>query len=367
MWNKLTELARDQSNRRLLLALLISVFLHYILFGKLDLSLPSTNQDIQVIDARLQISHANAQKLDQTNLSPNVVKPKKVKPKQEKLKKEAPNLTKVNEEKSAEPSSPQPASETLPENPVPEASVDSSPPLDEPEPVNEELPIETGLVINENAYKYVETHFDVRTKVDGPIQGKATAVFNAIDNEHYKLNFLIEVDGVVAFLIPNLLQTSDGQITKSGLQPNNYMYQFGNKLDKNRKAIFDWQAKTLQMISNNETKTESLVDGTQDVISFMYQFMYVAPLQKMELNITNGKKLREYDYAFEGEENINTPFGEIKTYHIAHTGSDNDEKIELWLAEDYQYIPVKIRKIDKEGRMYEFTANRINTNHPLLP
>ena len=373
MWNKLTELARDQSNRRLLLALLISVFLHFILFGRLDLSLPSTNQDMQVINARIQISQVNAQKLDQTNLPSKVVKPKKEKPKHEKLKKEAPKLTKVNEENSAEPSSPQPAPETQPvpetqpEIPVPEDTVASTSPPDEPEPVSEELPIDTGLVINENAYKYVETYFDVRTKIDGPIQGKATAVFNALDNEHYKLNFLIEVDGVVAFLIPNLLQTSDGQITKSGLQPNNYLYQFGNKLDKNRKAIFDWQAKTLQMISNNETKTESLVEGTQDVISFMYQFMYVAPLQKMELNITNGKKLREYDYAFEGEENINTPFGEIKTYHIAHTGSDNDEKIELWLAEDYQYIPVKIRKIDKEGRMYEFTANRINTNHPLLP
>jgi hypothetical protein len=95
--------------------------------------------------------------------------------------------------------------------------------------------------------------------------------------------------------------------------------------------------------------------------------MYVAPLQKMELNITNGKKLREYDYDFEGEENINMPFGEIKTYHIAHTGSDTDEKIELWLAVDYQDIPVKIRKIDKEGKMYEFTANRINTVRPLLP
>jgi hypothetical protein len=367
MWNKFTELAQDQSYRRLLLALLISVFLHFILFGGFDLSLPLINKDMHVIEARIQMPQANARKVDQTNLSPDVVKPKSAKPKREKFKKEASIVTKVSEEKFAEPSSLQTATEPPSEETAPEDTVASPPTLDEPEPVNEELPIDTGLLINENAYKYVETYFDVRTKVDGPIQGKATAIFNAIDNEHYKLNFLIEVDGVVAFFIPNLMQTSEGQITKSGLQPNNYLYQFGNKLDKNRKAIFDWQAKTLQMISSNETKTESLVDGTQDVISFMYQFMYVAPLQKMELNITNGKKLREYDYAFEGEENINTPFGEIKTYHIAHTGSDTDEKIELWLALDYQDIPVKIRKIDKEGKMYEFTANRINTERPFLP
>jgi hypothetical protein len=350
-----------------LLALLISVFLHFILFGGFDLSLPSTNQNLHVIDARIQTQEVNAQKVNQTKLTPNKVNLRKVKQKHEELKKEAPKVTTINEEKSAEPLKPQIAPEPPPQNTATEESVASSSALDQPVPVNEELPIDTSLEINENAYKYVETYFDVRTKIDGPIQGKATAVFNAIDNEHYKLNFLIEADGVIAFLIPNLTQTSDGQITKSGLQPNNYLYQFGNKLDKNRKAIFDWQAKTVQMISNNETKIEPLVDGTQDVISFMYQFMYVAPLQKMELNITNGKKLREYDYAFEGEENINTPFGEIKTYHIAHTGSDTDEKIELWLAVDYQDIPVKIRKIDKEGKMYEFTANRINTVRPLLP
>ena len=86
----------------------------------------------------------------------------------------------------------------------------------------------------------------------------------------------------------------------------------------------------------------------------------------MQLNITNGKNLREYDYAFEGEENLKSSFGELKTYHIAHTGTDTDEKLELWLAVDYQNIPVKIRKIEKDGKMYEFTVTRVVTTRPSL-
>jgi hypothetical protein len=47
-----------------------------------------------------------------------------------------------------------------------------------------------------------------------------------------------------------------------------------------------------------------------------------------------------------------------------HTGNDADEKTELWLAIDYQHIPVKIVKTEKEGRYYEFIATRISTTRP---
>jgi hypothetical protein len=98
----------------------------------------------------------------------------------------------------------------------------------------------------------------------------------------------------------------------------------------------------------------------------MYQFMYVAPLQKMQIYIATGKKLTTYDYSFEGEENINTTLGELKAIHITHSGNDADEKAELWLAIDYQYVPVKIRKIDKNGKVVEMVATRINTNRPVV-
>jgi hypothetical protein len=85
----------------------------------------------------------------------------------------------------------------------------------------------------------------------------------------------------------------------------------------------------------------------------------------MQIPIVNGKSLRTYDYSFEGEEVIPLPMGAVNTIHIQHSNNENEEKIELWLAMDYQYLPVKILKIDKNGKIYEFTASRISKERPL--
>jgi len=106
------------------------------------------------------------------------------------------------------------------------------------------------------------------------------------------------------------------------------------------------------------------VEGTQDLLSFMYQFMFVPPLQTMQLSITNGRKLGVYDYSFEGEEIIATKMGNLNTIHILRSADEGDEKTELWLALDYQYVPVKIRKTEKEGKVYELLVTSLKTENP---
>jgi hypothetical protein len=145
---------------------------------------------------------------------------------------------------------------------------------------------------------------------------------------------------------------------------DNYLYQYGNKSNKTYAAKFNWQTKTVNLITSQGTKTAEIEEGAQDLLSFMYQFMFLAPLERMQISIATGKKLTSYTYSFSGEENINTPLGEIKTIHIFHESENSDEKTELWLALDYEYLPVKIRKTEKKGRVYELVANRIRTTPP---
>jgi hypothetical protein len=221
-------------------------------------------------------------------------------------------------------------------------------------------------VINENAYQYIETDFDVRTKIDGSAVGKAKITYNLLDGSHYQLKWLTEGRGLAALLFPDLLQTSEGLLIKTGLQPSQYLYQFGNKADKTRTANFDWLNKIITLQTAKSTQMVNLGEGTQDMLSFMYQFMFVAPLQAMQISITTGKKLAIYDYSFEGEVNITSALGELKTMHIVHSGAESDDKTELWLALDYQYVPVKIRKIEKNGNVVEMLATRINTNRPTI-
>ncbi len=361
MWSKLAKIAQDTSYKRPAVALIVSILLHVFLLGGLNSSLPNLKNEMHVIEARIQIPKAVVKKVE-TPKSEEIVAPEPV----EDTPKEA--LPEANADAPSEPIpeliAEAPVNEVVdaPRIPNPEPPITPSSENSEQAPLEQGQPVDAGLVINENAYQFVETNFDVRTKINGSAEGKATITYNQIDANHYQLKWLTEGSGVVALFLPDLLQTSEGLLTKSGLQPLSYLYQFGNKADKNRIVNFDWQNKKVTTQTSKGVKTEDLPESTQDILSFMYHFMYVEPLHKMEIQIANGKKLVTYDYSFEGEEAISTSIGELKVIHIVHSGIDSDERTELWLAVDYQYIPIKIRKVEKNGDVVEMVATRINTN-----
>lgn len=371
MWNNLKKLIQDSSYKRLVLALCVSIILHSLLFGGFDLKLPTFKKEMHTIQARIQMPKMVQKPVELAKEEKPIAPSVKPKP-----------AIKVANKPVAAPEINDNAALTEPNTQATDMPAETDPVVvepqkSEPEPTHPEdkkpedankdpQPEDIGLVINENAYQYVETDFDVRTKIDGNAEGTAKITFNLIDGKQYQLKSLMEPRGLAALFIGNLLQTSEGTLTKTGLQPLNYLYQFGDKADKTYTAKFDWANKKVVMHSAKGDKIEDLPEDGQDLLSFMYQFMYVAPLQTMQINITNGKKMASYDYSFDGEENINIALGEIKTMHLSHSAVDTDEKVDIWLATDYQYIPVKIRKLDKNGRVYEMVATRINTNRPTI-
>ena len=377
MLNKLTKLIQNPSTKRLALAIVVSAVLHAYLVGGLDISLPKDKPELHSIEARLQmpkVVKAVKEKTQENIAKETKIKEKKTQP--EPVTEPLPQVVNQELTPDPEPSIPESKPEELPEvsdsnstaidqTTIPEPQEASQAETSDPAEI-EPQPIDTGLVINENAYQYVETDFNVRTEIDGVTEGSAKIVFSLTDGNQYQLTSVIEPHGLAAMFISNLLQTSAGQLTKSGLQPESYLYQYGDKADKTYTAKFDWQNKTVSLTTAKGTKKEQIEDGTQDLLSFMYQFMYVAPLQRMQISIATGKKLTNYDYSFAGEENINIPLGEIKTIHIFHENENADEKTDLWLALDYQYVPVKIRKTEKNGKIYELAATWINTARPVV-
>jgi hypothetical protein len=366
MWNNDEQFIRDGSTKKLVLAIVVSAVLHAYLVGSFDLYLPTLKQKNQAIEARLQASKMTKKVVVREEIFNN-----KLAQSPQTVPASMPQPEIIGDSETI--LEPLPAefnstnfqaitSESNPQN-IQQSDLVASPEASDevgtaPQAVDEDL------VINENAYPYVETNFDVRTQIDGATEGSAKIVFNVIDGKQYQLTSLIKPDGLAALIVSDLLQTSSGQLTKRGLQPDNYLYQYGNKSNKTYAAKFNWQTKTVNLITSQGTKTAEIEEGAQDLLSFMYQFMFVAPLERMQISIATGKKLTSYTYSFSGEENINTPLGEIKTIHIFHESENSDEKTELWLALDYEYLPVKIRKTEKKGRVYELVANRIRTTPP---
>jgi len=357
------------SYRRLAVALCLSFFLHLFLLGKLGFDLPDINEAPHFIEAQLVSA-----------------KPVPARPAPAKVEAK-PVVKKAVSKKSSPKQVQQPAQEAPEANPeIPAAELAPS----EPSPVGDATPIsdafakppeliksdaeenqaeDAGLIINPNAYQYVETEFDVRTdvkaKIDSSPAGKAKMVYELLPNgEQYQLKSLMQAKGLTALIIPDLLQTSDGSLSSTGLQPQHYLYQFGNKKNKTRSADFDWESKKLNLQNAKGNQELPLTEGTQDILSFMYQFMFVAPLQNMQLNLTDGRKLNTYNYSFEGEETIATKMGSLTTVHLLRGDAEGEEKTELWLALDYQYVPVKIRKTEKEGKVYELLVTSLKTEKP---
>lgn len=210
------------------------------------------------------------------------------------------------------------------------------------------------------AYTHVETEFEVKRGIDASAVGVTKIVFNIEANGHYSIVSTTQAKGLVSLFFGNLSQKSEGTVTEHGLKPDFYAYQYGNDKKKSQTANFDWINNVLHMHTHKGDSTANLTDGTQDFLSFMYQFMFRPPLDTMQITMTNGKRLRTYSYSFEGEESIATKLGELKTIHLLKSSGD-EEKTEIWLATDYQYLPVKIRKTEKDGTVIEQVVVNILT------
>jgi len=212
----------------------------------------------------------------------------------------------------------------------------------------------------EIAYKYVETEFEVKRGVDASAAGITKTIFNIDANGHYSIVSTTQAKGLISLFFGDLTQKSEGSVTKNGLRPDFYSYQYGNDAKKSQTANFNWNDGTLHMHTYKGDSSVNLTAGTQDFLSFMYQFMYSPPLETMQITMTNGKRLRTYSYSFEGEETITTKLGELKTIHLLKSSGDED-KTEIWLATDYQYLPVKIRKTEKDGTVIEQVVANIRS------
>jgi hypothetical protein len=330
--------------------------LHFFLIGNFNFNLPNLNEQHDLIEARLMMPKA----LTRPVQNPPVVKKPVVK------QAELSNPTELKEDQPVK------TSVTSNSQPTPPKELPPNEPPEIVPTVVENQVEETDLIVKPKLYQYIESEFDVYADKDvNPnrhVAGRARIVYQRLPNsERYQIKSLIQALGLISLLIPDLLQTSDGYLDGIGLQPMHYLYRFGDKKDKTFSADFDWGSRKLNLHSEKGDQTFDLQDGTQDLLSFMYQFMFVPPLQNMQLNITNGKKLGVYDYTFEGEETLTTKLGDIKTIHIARMAPEGEKKTELWLALDYQHVPVKIRETSGDGKMYELVITNLDARLEPLP
>jgi hypothetical protein len=329
----------------LLLALLVSVLFHAWMIGGVDGWLPGEDAPEQ------SLIHVVLTPLPTPEVKPVRPEPARPRPAKPRPAKPAPVQT---------PSVPKPAA--MPVTPVNNAAAPEEtalPATPAPAPVEEPAVTQAAEEPVPAVPHHVEIDYQVLRK--GGVAAVERHRYQAADDGSYTLTSVAEPKGLLSLALSDLTQRSEGMVTAHGLRPSSFLYQYGKNIDKAQTATFDWSGRKLLMETAGRKQEAELQEGAQDMMSFMYQFMFVPPLQEMQLAVTTGKKLKVYNYAFEGEETLTTKAGVLRTLRIGKSGGDGEEKTEIWLAADHFYLPVKISKTEKDGTVTERIATRLQT------
>jgi hypothetical protein len=173
--------------------------------------------------------------------------------------------------------------------------------------------------------------------------------------DQYKIKSVTEGIGVYALFGKRILK-SEGLVTAEGLQSAHFE---SHQVDNPKKLIladFDWDKLQLTMKSKGNEVTEPLPKGTQDLVSYPYQWMHISPLtDERVLPVTTGKKIKTYRYNLINRDDVvETPAGQFKVVELT-----NGSKVEpaderhFWLAVDHHYLPVRILMQDDKGAVIE--------------
>ena len=168
------------------------------------------------------------------------------------------------------------------------------------------------------------------------------------------------------FLRQSLRLESNGRLTASGLQPLHFEGKRSDTDPRRARADFDWQAGELTINRDGRTDTLKLPPATQDLISSMYQFMFLEleKLQRFEPAMTNGRKLDHHRYTVQAGVEIETPLGRMTTVHLVKQHRPDEGGIEIWLAPQHRYLPVRLMVLEENGSRYEQVITKLDIKSP---
>ncbi len=211
------------------------------------------------------------------------------------------------------------------------------------------------------APKNIQLEYEVTR--DGKLFANVVETFSQ-DASQYKIESVTKGVGVYALLGERKLSSS-GSVTKDGLKPKHFELHQGDSKKKSLINDFDWPKNTLNMQVKGETRTQALEKGTQDLLSYAYQFMFMSSkargVNAINVTLTTGKKLNHYQYKVMGRGlKLSVANAQFKTLHIAKAPAAGEDKKQLWLAEDQHYLPVQYKLTDEDGANFEQTLTSIH-------
>ena len=319
---------------RLALAALVSIALHGLVISGAWIPLPQAPGERQPLLARLEPAPAPRP----AAARPAPAAPRRIEP--------APAPV-------AAAASPPPAPESPPEAPPGPAPNEAEPPssaAQEP-PQAVALAAESTAVIPHSLPRRGRITYTLLYGNDRAYIGKVVQMWE-VNDDAYRLTSEAETGGLVELFRPQRLRyTSEGRITREGLRPESFrMNRTRRGRDESAQARFDWVAGNLDYGHTESPKSAPLPAGTQDLMSFIFQYAVLPPAPgRHQVAVTTGTRFDVHEVEVGREESVETPLGTLRALPVRQLPRPGAESIQIWLAADYRYLPVRIRHYDRQG------------------
>jgi hypothetical protein len=181
--------------------------------------------------------------------------------------------------------------------------------------------------------------------------GQVTDTFSRSGNR-YTLTSETRANGPLKMLWPGVIRLeSTGLVTRQGLRPTQFRHARSDAPHKLATARLDWKQRSIAWQYKGESWTvDGLLDGAQDQLSQVYQFMFAPSLPAdYSLQVVSGRDLNDYRYAKSEGGNLQTPLGALATRQYRRITQKPDEKtVTVWIAPARDNLPVQIR-VSEDG------------------
>lgn len=159
-------------------------------------------------------------------------------------------------------------------------------------------------------------------------------------------------------LLGTITRESRGAVGPEGLVPLEYTDQRTGRSTEH--ARFDWKAKSVTYQYKGAPTTIPLPPNPRDRLQFLLQFAFKPPRgDKVALDVIDGRGISDQVYRLEGREPFKTPAGEFDALKLVRRKEKN-ERAEIWLATNRDYLVVRILIITKEGDRIDQVVTRIS-------
>lgn len=188
-------------------------------------------------------------------------------------------------------------------------------------------------------------------KRNGITLGTSTRSLTAAKDGSYIYASTTQATGIIAWFVKDRIDEYSRWIFDgTQIRPLEYVYsRYGGDKTRHVNLKFDWQHHIVINTIDGEPWRMEIPPNAQDKLVYQLAIMYdlLNGKKNLKYKIADGGKLKDYAFAIEGEEVLNTALGKIKTVRIQRIGDRRDTTV--WCAPQLSYLPVRLQQQDIDG------------------